>query len=121
MLVLVRSISILIVAVGIVFLLSPKALKQFIAFLGQGKKLYLVGVMRIVIAVILLLGASQCRFVGIVTTLGIVILAGGIFIFALGLERLKPMLDWFNKRSLLALRLMSLVALAFGALLIYSA
>ncbi len=120
MLILVRLISIIIVGMGITFLLSPKTLKQFMAFLKQGRKLYIVGILRLLIGIILLLVASQCRLVGVVVTLGILIFIKGIIIFILGLERIKSMLNWWNKRSLLVIRLMGLIALAVGALLLYS-
>ena len=90
------------------------------AFLEQGRKLYIVGILRLLIGIILLLVASQCRLVGVVITLGIFFLIGGIVIFILGLERIKSMLNWWNKRSLLVIRLMGLIALALGALLLYS-
>ncbi len=120
MLILVKLIGIVIVVMGITFLLSPKKLKHFMAFLGQGKRLYGVGILRLLFGVILLLAASQCRLVGVILTLGILILIGGILIFVLGLERVKSMLNWWNKRSPLILRLMGLIALALGALLLYS-
>lgn len=121
MLILVRLIGIFIVGMGMTFLLKPKMLKQFVAFLEKGRRLYLVGTLRIFIGIILLLAASQCRLVGVVVTLGILALIGGITIFALRLERIKSMLSWWNRRSLLVLRLMGLIALALGALLLYSA
>ncbi|KPK38797.1 MAG: hypothetical protein AMJ78_09485 [Omnitrophica WOR_2 bacterium SM23_29] len=120
MLILARFVGIIMVGMGITFLLSPNALKQVINFWGQGKRVYIAGILRLLIGVLLLLIASQCRFVGTVVTLGILIFIGGITIFVLGLERIKSILNWWNKRSLLVLRLMALIALAIGALLLYS-
>jgi len=120
MLILVKLIGIIIVAMGIVFILSPEAMKRVINYWRQGRRLYLVGILRLLIGVILLLNASQCRLVGVVVTLGILILLGGIIIFALGLEKVKSILDWLDKKPLSVLRLMALIALAIGALLLYS-
>ena len=120
MLILVKLIGIVIVVMGITFLLSPKQLRQLLAFLGQGKRLYGVGILRLLFGVILLLAASQCRLVGVVLTLGILFLIGGILIFVLGLERLKSILNRWDKKSPLTLRLLGLIPLAFGALLLYS-
>jgi len=121
MLILVRLIGIVLVGMGIMYLLNPKTLRQFVAFFEQGRRLYIAGILRIVIGVILLAAASQCRWVGVVLALGILILIGGIVIFILGLERLKSMINWWNKRPLIVIRLMGLIALAVGALLLYSA
>lgn len=121
MLILVRIIGIVMVGMGVMYLLKPKTLKQFVAFFEKGRRLYIAGILRIVIGVILLAAASQCRLVGVVLALGVLALIGGIVIFILGLERIKSMLNWWNKRSPLVLRLVALVALALGALLLYSA
>ncbi|KPK38997.1 MAG: hypothetical protein AMJ78_09145 [Omnitrophica WOR_2 bacterium SM23_29] len=120
MLILVKLIGIVIVAMGIIFLLNPEAMKRVINYWGQGKRLYLVGILRLLIGVVLLLSASQCRLVGAIVTLGILVLLGGIIIFALGLEKVKSILDWWDKKPLSVLRLLALIALAIGALLLYS-
>lgn len=121
MLILVRLIGIVIVGMGATFLLSPKTLKQVLSFWGEGKRPYIAGILRLLIGAILLLAASQCRLVGVVVTLGVLILVGGIIIFLLGLERVKSILSWWNKKSLLVMRLISLIPLALGVLLLYSA
>ena len=121
MVTLIKIIGIVIALVGIVFLFCPKAIKQFMGFVGQGRRLYWVGILRLLFGVILLLGASQCRVIWVVMAMGILFLIGGVMIFTLGLERLRSIIEWWNKRSLMSLRLIALVALALGALLIYSA
>ncbi len=120
MLTLAKLIGIVIVGMGITLLLSPKAMKQFMAFLGKGRRLYILGILRILFSIILLFSASQCRLVGVVLTLGVLVLIGGIIIFALGLERPKSMLKWWDRRSLVVLRFAGLIALSIGALLLYS-
>ena len=120
MLILVRLIGIVIIGAGIVFLLNPKMYKQYIAFWEKGKRLYSGGILSILVGVILLLAASQCRLVGVIVTLGIITLAKGIFIFVLGTERMKSMLKWWQERTLLVLRFLAPIAIAIGALLVYS-
>lgn len=120
MLILVKLIGIVIIGIGIILLLNPKAINQIIACCQKGKRLYIAGILRILIGVIFLLTASQCRLPGIVLVLGILILITGILIFILGLERVKSILNWWNKGMPLVIRLIGLVTLAIGALLIYS-
>ena len=59
--------------------------------------------------------------VGVILVLGILGLVKGIVILTLGQEKMKSMLKWWQGRSLLVLRLIALIAIAFGALLLYSA
>lgn len=120
MVILVRLISIVMLGAGIIFLLSPKMLKALINFLRLGKRLYVLGILRLLIGAILLLAASQCRLSVVVATLGILVLIKGIFIFIFGLKRMNSMINWWDKRSFLFLRLIGLIALAVGVLLFYS-
>ncbi len=120
MLILVRLIGIVIVGMGVTFLLSPKLYRRYMAFWEQGRRLYSGGILSILIGVVLLLAASGCKLVGVILTLGILCLVKGIML-TLGQEKMKSMLKWWQGRSLLALRLIALIAIAFGALLLYSA
>ncbi|MCK4325391.1 hypothetical protein KAW55_01395 [bacterium] len=121
MLILVRLIGIVVIGMGIIFLINPKLYKQYIAFWEKGRRLYMGGILGILLGVILLLAASQCRLVGVIVALGIITLAKGILILALGPERMKSMLRWWQGRPLLVLRLLTPIAIAVGALLLYSA
>ena len=121
MLIAVRVVGILIVGMGVAFLLKPKLYKQYVAFWQPGKRLYLGAILAILFGVVFLLATTQCRLVGFILAMGILSLAKGIILFTLGQEKIKSTLKWWQGRSLLVLRLMALIAIAFGALLIYSA
>ncbi len=121
MLIFVKIFGIFVIGIGIVYLLNPKIFKPFVNFWIQGNRLYIAGVLRLLIGAIILLSASsQCRWAGVVIGVGILILAGGIIIFILGLAKMKSIISWLNNRPLLILRLIGLITLAVGALLIYS-
>lgn len=120
MLLLVKLIGIIIAGMGVSFLLKPKMMVRFIAFWEKGRRLYIAGILRIVFAIILLFSASQCKSVGIVLTLGILFLIGGIIIFTLGLKKLKSILKWWAGKSPLVFRLLGLIALGIGILLLYA-
>ena len=121
MLIVVRLIGILIVGMGVAFLLKPKLYKQYVAFWQPGKRLYMGAILAILIGVVLLLTISGCRLVGVILALGILSLVKGIMLFTLGREKIESILKWYQARSLLVLRLIALIAIAFGALLLYSA
>lgn len=120
MLILVKLIGIIIAVMGVSLFLNPRTLKALIAFWGQGRRLYIAGILRILIGAMLLLAASQCRLRGAVIALGILFLIGGVLIFLLGLSRLKSILNWWEKRPTSVIRLMALFALVIAVLLLYS-
>ena len=121
MVIVVRVFGIVIVSMGILFLIKPNALKQLVGFVGQGKRLYAAGSLRILIGGVLLFAAPHYQSPEVIIALGILFLAGGIAIFALGLEKIKSLIGWFNKKSLLTLRFLGIVPLVVGILLIHSA
>ncbi|UCH12304.1 MAG: hypothetical protein JSW18_05680 [Candidatus Omnitrophota bacterium] len=121
MVILVRLFGIVIVVMGIIFLLNPKALKQYIAFWRQQKRLYVGGILSLLFAVIFLLGASQCRLAWVIVIFGIWALIKGVLLFTLGQKRLNAYLDWWLGRPISIVRLLGIVALALGILIIYSA
>ena len=117
----VKIIGIVFVFIGIVYLLKPGVLKSFVEFFKKGKRIYFVGLIRFVLAVIFLLAANQCRTDWVIIVFGILFMLSGLLIFMLGAKRVKSILDWWQKQSSLLLRLMGLIALAIGAVIIYSA
>lgn len=118
---LVKLVGIILVAIGIVFLLSPKRMRQWMVFCEKGVRPYMMGALRILVGILFLLAAPQSRVVWVIVTIGVLALLGGITIFILGLERIKSMLRWSQGRSLLVLSLIALLAIAIGVLILYSA
>lgn len=101
-------------------MISPKMFKQYLAFWQKEKRLYAGGVLDLLIGIIFLLAASQCRLVGTIIALGIIGLLKGILIFTVGLKMLNPIFSWWQERPLPILRLIASITIAFGALIIYS-
>lgn len=119
--IIIRSLGIVIVVVGIVYLLRPDVMKWLIEFFKQGKRIYLAGLIRLALAVIFLLGARECKHFWVIFAFGILFLIGGLLIFILGPEKLRRILDWYQKQSALLLRVIAVIVLAIGAIIIYSA
>ena len=117
----IKIAGIVIVAVGIVYLLRPDVMKWLIEFFKQGKRIYFAGLIRLALAVIFLLGARECDITWVIVVFGILFLIGGLLIFILGPEKIGRILDWYQKQSVLFLRLIAVIALAIGAIIIYSA
>lgn len=116
----VKLIGVLVVVLSIVFLLNPKALRQYFAICQKGKKLYVGAVIRVLVGLLLLLGASQCRLPGIIIAFGILAIVKAGLIFVLGLDKIKSMLKSWQEKPDLILRLMSFLTIFIGALILYS-
>ena len=121
MVILVKAIGALIAIIGLVFILVPNGIKKAFDFFTTGKKIYMVGILRIIFGIVFLLAASQCRWPEVIRVLGIFFIIAGSFIFILGIRKVKSVIEWWGKKPLLVLRLLSIFALAFGALIIYAA
>ena len=121
--IIIRGLGIVIVVVGIVYLLRPDVMKWLIEFLKQGKRIYLAGLIRLALAVIFLLraGSPECEIRWVIAVFGILFLIGGLLIFILGPQKIRRILDWYQKQSVLLLRVLAVLALAIGAIIIYSA
>jgi hypothetical protein len=121
MILLVKVIGIFIACMGAVIILNPQIMKNMVMFWRQGKKLYFAGVLRILFGVIFLLSVSRAKIPVVMLVFGIFSLIAGILVFILGLEKIRGMLDWWQKRPNGILRLMALLVLILGFLIVYSA
>ncbi|MBN1391609.1 MAG: hypothetical protein JW947_02270 [Sedimentisphaerales bacterium] len=117
----VKIIGIVIVLLAVLFLLKPDVTKLLLGFFKQGKRIYLAGVVRLILAIVFFIAARECDITWVIVAFGILFLISGLLIFLIGAERLKPMLDWFQNKSPVVIRLVAVIILAFGAIIIYSA
>jgi hypothetical protein len=117
----VKMVGIVIVFLAILFLLKPDIMKRVLKFFKQGKRIYFAGLVRLVLAVVFLLAARECDVTWVIVIFGVLFLISGLSIFMIGAEKLRSMLDWFQNKSALFLRVMAVITLAIGAIIIYSA
>jgi len=117
----VEIIGIVIVCIAVVYLLKPGVMKYLMEFFKKGKRIYFAGLIRFAFAIVFLLAARECKRFWVIFAFGILFLISGLLIFVLGAEKVKSILDWYQKQSLLLLRVLALIALAIGAVIIYSA
>ena len=117
----IKSLGILFCIIGIVYLLRPDVLKWLLEFFKQGKRIYFAGVIRFALAVVFLTGARECKYPWVIFAFGLLFIVGALLIFMLQSEKIRRMLDWYQKQSLLLLRVIAIIVLALGAVIIYSA
>ena len=117
----IKSLGIAFVVLGIVYLLRPDVMKWLMEFFKQGKRLYFAGLIRFALAIVFLVGARECKRFWVIFAFGILFIIGGLLIFILGPEKLRYVIEWYQKQSVLLLRVLALILLAIGAIIIYSA
>ena len=117
----IKSLGIVFVIIGFVFLLRPDIMKWLINFLKHGKRIYFAALLRFVLAVVFLLGAGDCDQRWIIAGLGILFLIAGLLILILGPEKTRAILDWYEGQSLVLFRVIAVVPMIIGAVVIYAA
>jgi uncharacterized protein YjeT (DUF2065 family) len=117
----IRVIGIVFVFITILYFLKPDIMKRLMEFFKQGRRMYFAALIRLVLAIVFLLAARQCRQFWVIFTFGILFIISGLLIFILGLEKVKSYISWWQKQPVMLLRVMAVVGLAIGAIIIYSA
>jgi uncharacterized protein YjeT (DUF2065 family) len=118
---LVRLIGLIVAVAGVVFVVRIKTLKKLIAFWEEDKRIYVLAGIRILVGIILLLSASQCRITWIVFVIGILAIVNGVAIPVIGLKKSKEVIKAWQEKPDKTLRSISLIVVAIGLVLLYSA
>ncbi|NQU94669.1 MAG: hypothetical protein HQ549_00340 [Candidatus Omnitrophica bacterium] len=121
MVMVVRLFGVIIMVIGILFLVRKNTLKGYIAFWRNEKRLKVGGILALLFGIVFLIAAPQCRIVLLIKVLGIWSIIKGVLLLVIKPKSIYTYLDWWQGKPILSMRLISLLALAFGALLVYSA
>ena len=117
----IKVIGLLFMVMGIWLAARPEAIKQLLSFFKKGKRLYIAGGIRLVLAIVFLLSARECDVVWFIILVGILFLIGGLLIFTMKQEKLKGWIDWWLGKSDIVIRSLSVLVLLFGALIVWAA
>jgi hypothetical protein len=116
----VKLLGIVIVGFGVAYFIKPGILKQYMAFWRNKKRLSIGAALALLIGIVFLLAAPQCRWEGFIILFGILSVAKGIWLFAISQEKAISFMDWWANRPVKWLRVHALFAVALGVALIYS-
>ncbi len=108
------------IALWLIILVRPRCLRKIIDFLSIGSRLYLAGVLHLVIGIMLLILAKEVRLWGYVVITGLLAAASGFSIFFFALKRTKKLLCRLQHQSSLILRLYAIIALVLWVFLVYA-
>ena len=120
MLIIAKLIALSILVIGAIFLVNPKAMKNYVGFWVQGSRMRKGGVVNLVIGIVLLMAASQCRVPIVLTLMGIMSLVKGVFLFSVGSEKAKAMAGKWRDKPQGKVRLLALLPIGLGLLLFWS-
>ena len=112
-------IGFLIVAEGLLFLLRPALLGPVVRFFNRTFWMYTLSIVRIVLAVIFLLGATQCRVTIVIAGFGIVLLISGFAGLIVKHQMYNSILQWLQERNLTAVRFVAAVVVLIGAVIVF--
>ena len=105
---------------GIANFINPKIAKSLMAYFQKGNRIYLAGAIRILFGVVLLLAAPDCRLILVIYALGLLIAIAGCLIFIIKPEKIKAMLNKMSAKPDSFVRMLMIMAIAVGALILYS-
>jgi hypothetical protein len=115
----VAIIGAVIAGVGVVGVLAPALLLDLGRSLLSSNGLYGVAAIRVAFGVLLLLVASLSRMPRTLRVIGVIIILNGLVTPFFGVERSEALLNWFSMRGPAFVRVMALLAIAFGAFVVY--
>lgn len=118
---LITIIGIIAAIIGVIFIAKPPMQKRVIAFFSHGRRVYMIGLTRTILAIIFLISASACSHPKIVIALGILLLISAITVFAWKYEKLIAFMQWYQQRSIAFMRLAATGVIIFGLVTIYAA
>ena len=117
---LVKLIGVVIVALGAIYLVKPSIMKKYIRFWLKKKRLYFGAALSILIGLIFLFAAAQCRASWFVVLMGIISIVKGILLFVWKQKKTTELAEKIIHSPASTLRSMALVALALGAALVFA-
>ncbi len=118
---LIKIIGIGIMILGVAYFAEPGFMKRLMAFFKQGERIYLAGVLRLVLGIVFLLSARECDNKWIIILFSIIFIAGGAIVFMLGPVKFQSYISWAERQPSWVLRIMAVVIAVVGGIIIYAA
>jgi uncharacterized membrane protein len=117
----ITTFGIIYTIMGVIFFMKPEYVRAIMDFFKVGRRVYIAGILRIVIGAFLIYAGEKAVIPWIPRIIGIIAVIGGIIIYSLGIQRTHAMMDWWKGSSDKKIRLIAVIAEIVGILLVYSA
>jgi len=113
-------IGALIVFEAVVLLIKPDLYRKLVKLLARGRLMYIPAALAIVFGVIFLVYARACNIPWLIVIFGLIMLAKGIWLFAVKIDNVRATMQWLQERGDTTLRILGILALAIGAVILYA-
>ncbi len=113
-------IGALIVFEAVVLLIKPDLYRKLVKLLARGRLMYIPAALVIVFGVIFLVYAMDCNIPWLIIVFGLIMLAKGIWLFAVKIDNVRATMQWLQERGDTTLRILGILALAIGAVILYA-
>ena len=120
MAVMVSILGVVMVAIGVLGVVQPRRLVDFVTYFRRPTRFRIAILVRLVLGIVLLIAAHSCRWPVVVQVVGVISILAALVILACGQKRLDTFIAWWVTRPPAVMRVSALFALAFGALLFYA-
>lgn len=110
----------LMVAVGLLGIVSPHSMIEMVIGWPTVVRFYLAVMTRIALGILFIFAARRCRLPWLIRVIGVIALVAGIVLFFLGAGRVDEIVRWFAARSELCIRSTYIATTLFGVLLVYA-
>lgn len=117
----VAGVGIAVGAIGGVILIAPAPVRTLMQSLHSPRAIYATIGVRLAIGAFFVFASDACRWPAAIGTLGVVVLAAGFAGVFVGVGRVRLLLRWFNRLPDAVWRLLSALAIVFGAFVVYAA
>ncbi len=116
----VSIIGLLTAVWGLVVVIQPLWHKTLVGFLAEGRRAYAAVVLKIIVGVLFLIFARECRIPLVVILLGVLTVVGSILFASLPITRIRVWFQWCRSRPLWFYRLWAVAAVLLGILIVYA-
>lgn len=117
----VALIGLVIASLGAAVLIAPTAMQAVVRSLQSPRSLYAAASVRILAGGFLIFASQACAWPLAIGTVGVIIVVAGFAGLFIGVARVRALTAWFLRLSDAAWRGWSLLAIAFGAFIVYAA
>jgi hypothetical protein len=119
--VVVKLLSMLIIAEGIFFIFKPAILRKVLGFFYSTEAIYTAAAIKVIFGAIFLIAATSCSRPWLVILFGAMLALAGVYAFVAEQTVIRKILDFFTKRGDGVSRLWAVVEIIIGFLLLWAA
>jgi hypothetical protein len=114
-------VGVLIVIEGVILMARPDWYRKVAGFFASEKTVSIAPVLKIVFGGLFLVSATACKHSWVLIVFGALAIAAGIVGLLVTKEKVITFLNWWQKRSDIAIRALSVFAMAMGGLFMWLA